>query len=61
MMRKGIETATPTAEDESLLSEVSTPLIIATILREKGIPYTVYGDRHSSLKRNDNTGHSKKS
>ena len=37
MMRKGIEMATPTAEDESLLSEVSTPLIIATILREKGI------------------------
>ena len=37
MMRKGIEMATPTAEDESLLSEVSTPLIIATILRQKGI------------------------
>ncbi|HXD27117.1 MAG TPA: glycosyltransferase, partial [Propionibacteriaceae bacterium] len=37
MMRKGIEMVTPTAEDESLQSEVSTPLIIATILREKGI------------------------
>src|SRR5205823_7350674 len=37
MMRGGIETAGPTAEDESLLSEVPSPLIIATILREKGI------------------------
>jgi len=35
--------------------------VLRDILREKGIPYTVYGDRHSSLKRNDNTGHSKKS
>src|SRR6478609_1182324 len=27
--------------------------VLRDILREKGIPHTVYGDRHSSLKRND--------
>jgi glycosyltransferase involved in cell wall biosynthesis len=37
MMRKGVEAAAPTAEDESRVTEASTPLIIATILREKGI------------------------
>src|SRR6478735_3623621 len=27
--------------------------VLRDILREKGIPHTVYGDRHSSLRRND--------
>ena len=27
--------------------------VLRDILREKGIPHIVYGDRHSSLKRND--------
>ena len=27
--------------------------VLREILREKGIPHTVYGDRHSSLRRND--------
>jgi glycosyltransferase involved in cell wall biosynthesis len=36
-MRKGVEAATPRAEDGSRETEASSPLIIATILREKGI------------------------
>jgi hypothetical protein len=27
--------------------------VLRDLLREKGIPHTVYGDRHSSLRRND--------
>jgi glycosyltransferase involved in cell wall biosynthesis len=37
MMRRDVEAAAPMADDEFLPTKVSTPLFIATILREKGI------------------------
>jgi glycosyltransferase involved in cell wall biosynthesis len=37
MVRRDVETPAPMADGEFLLSQASTPLIVATILREKGI------------------------
>ena len=37
MTRRSIEATVPVADDEHLPTEVSTPIIIATIFREKGI------------------------